>query len=79
MTLADFSATLGAETLALDASGHATFQFVAPGTYPLSFTGPTGVTFVTDPVATTATPIQVTVPSGQAVSVSATITSATSP
>ncbi|HLQ23167.1 MAG TPA: DUF4382 domain-containing protein [Gemmatimonadales bacterium] len=79
VTLADFSATLGTETMALDATGHATFQFVVPDTYPLSFTGPAGVTFVTDPVATSATPIQVTVPSGQAVSVSATITSATSP
>jgi hypothetical protein len=79
VTLADFSATLGTETMALDANGHATFQFVVPDTYPLSFTGPAGVTFVTDPVATSATPIQVTVPSGQAVSVSATITSATSP
>jgi hypothetical protein len=79
VTLADFSATLGTETMALDANGQATFQFVIPDTYPLVFTGPTGVTFVTDPVATSATPIQVTVPSGQAVSVSATITSATSP
>ena len=78
-TLADFSATLGTETMALDANGQATFQFVIPDTYPLVFTGPAGVTFVTDPVATSATPIQVTVPSGQAVSVSATITSATSP
>jgi len=79
VTLADFSATLGTETMALDANGQATFQFVIPDTYPLVFTGPAGVTFVTDPVATSATPIQVTVPSGQAVSVSATITSATSP
>jgi Domain of unknown function (DUF4382) len=79
VTLADFSATLGAETLALDANGQATFQFVVPDTYPLSFTGPAGVTFVTSPVATSATPIQVTVPSGQGVSVSATITSATTP
>jgi len=78
-TLADFSATLGTETMALDANGQATFQFVIPDTYPLVFTGPAGVTFVTDPVATSATPIQVTVPSGQAVSVSAPITSATSP
>jgi len=79
ITLADFSATLGGETQALDANGQATFQFVVPGTYPLSFTGPAGVTFVTDPVATTATPIQVVVASGQAASASATITSATSP
>jgi len=79
VTLSDFSATLGTETMALDANGQATFQFVIPDTYPLVFTGPAGVTFVTDPVATSATPIQVTVPSGQAVSVSATITSATSP
>ena len=62
-----------------DANGQATFQFVVPGTYPLSFTGPAGVTFVTDPVATTATPIQVVVASGQGASASATITSATSP
>ena len=79
ITLADFSATLGGETQALDANGQATFQFVVPGTYPLSFTGPAGVTFVTDPVATTATPIQVVVASGQGASASATITSATSP
>ena len=79
ITLADFSATLGGETQALDANGQATFQFVVPGTYPLSFSGPAGVTFVTDPVATTATPIQVVVASGQAASASATITSATSP
>jgi len=79
VTLADFSATLGGTTLALDGTGKATFQFVAPDTYPLSFSGPAGVTFTTDPVATVATPIQVTVPSGQAVSASATITSATTP
>ena len=79
ITLADFSATFNGETMALDATGKATFQFVAPGTYPLSFSGPAGVTFTTDPVATVANPIQVTVPSGQAVSASATITSATTP
>lgn len=79
ITLADFSATLGGETQALDVNGQATFQFVVPGTYPLSFSGPAGVTFVTDPVATTTTPIQVVVASGQAASASATITSATSP
>lgn len=79
VTLADFSATLGNETMALDANGQATFQFVVPGTYPLSFSGPAGVTFVTSPVATTVDPIQVVVPSGQSVSESATITSATSP
>ncbi|MGE5230921.1 MAG: DUF4382 domain-containing protein [Deltaproteobacteria bacterium] len=79
ITLADFSATLGGETQPLDANGQATFQFVVPGTYPLSFSGPAGVTFVTDPVATTTTPIQVVVASGQAASASATITSATSP
>jgi len=79
ITLADFSATLGGETQALDANGQATFQFVVPGTYPLSFSGPAGVTFVTNPVATSVDPIQVVVASGQAASASATITSATSP
>jgi len=77
VTLADFSATLGGETQALDASGHASFQFVVPDTYPLYFTGPAGLTFTTDPVATAADPIQVVVPSGQSVSASASITSAT--
>jgi hypothetical protein len=76
VTLADFSATLGGDTQPLDASGHATFQFVVPDTYPLYFTGPAGLAFTTDPVATAADPIQVTVPSGQSVSASATITSA---
>lgn len=76
VTLADFSATLGSETLALDANGNATFQFVVPDTYPLSFSGPAGLTFTTDPVATAADPIEVAVPSGQTVSTSATITSA---
>lgn len=79
ITLADFSATLNGETQALDANGHATFQFVVPGTYSLSFSGPAGVTFVTDPVATTVDPIPVVVASGQTASASATITSATSP
>ena len=79
VTLADFSATLGGETMALDATGHATFLFIVPGTYPLSFSGPAGLTFTTDPVATVATPIQVTVTSGQGASASATITSATAP
>jgi hypothetical protein len=79
VTLADFSATLGGETMALDANGHATFQFIVPGTYPLSFSGPAGLTFTTDPVATVANPIQVTVSSGQGASASATITSATAP
>lgn len=77
VTLADFSATLGGESQALDANGHASFQFVVPDTYPLYFTGPAGLTFTTDPVATSASPIQVVVPSGQSVSASATITSAT--
>ena len=76
VSLADFSATLGGETQALDASGHATFQFVVPDTYPLYFTGPAGLTFTTDPVATAAEPIEVVVSSGQAASASATITSA---
>ena len=76
LTLADFSATLGGETQALDASGHASFQFVVPDTYPLYFTGPAGLTFTTDPVATSANPIQVVVPSGQSVTATATITAA---
>jgi hypothetical protein len=76
VTLADFSATLGGETQALDANGHASFQFLVPDTYPLYFTGPAGLTFTTDPVATSATPMQVVVPSGQSVSASAVITAA---
>lgn len=76
VTLADFSATLGGETRALDANGHATFQFVVPDTYPLYFTGPAGLTFTTDPVATQADPIEVVVPAGQAVSAAATVTAA---
>jgi hypothetical protein len=77
VSLADFSATLGGETQALDASGNATFQFVVPDTYALYFTGPAGLTFTTDPVATAAEPMEVVVPSGQTASASATITSAT--
>ena len=76
LTLADFSATLGGETQAVDASGHASFQFVVPDTYPLYFTGPAGLTFTTDPVATSANPIQIVVPSGQSVTATATITAA---
>jgi hypothetical protein len=76
VSLADFSATLGGETQALDASGHATFQFVVPDTYPLYFTGPAGLTFTTDPVATAAEPMEVVVSSSQTASASATITSA---
>lgn len=77
VTLADFSATLGTETQSLDANGNATFLFVVPDPYPLYFTGPAGLTFVTDPVATQVNPIQVVVPSGGTASASATITSAT--
>jgi Domain of unknown function (DUF4382) len=77
VTLADFTAKLGTETQALDANGNASFAFVLPDTYPLYFTGPAGLTFTTDPVATQANPIQVVVTSGQAASASATITSAT--
>ena len=76
VTLADFSATLGTETLPLDAEGNAKFLFVVPDTYALYFTGPAGLTFTTDPVATQGDPIQVVVPSGGAASASATITSA---
>jgi Domain of unknown function (DUF4382) len=76
VTLADFSATLGTETESLDANGNASFLFVVPGTYPLYFTGPAGLTFTTDPVATQANPIQVVVPSGGEASATATITDA---
>ncbi len=74
-TLADFSATLGGKTQQLDATGAVTFQFLLPDTYALSFTGPAGLSFTTSP----ATPISVTVPSGQQVSASATITAASAP
>jgi hypothetical protein len=77
VTLADFAATLGTETQALDADGNASFAFVLPDTYPLYFTGPAGLTFTTDPVATQANPMQVVVTSGQPATASATVTSAT--
>lgn len=78
-TLADFTAVLGNKSLALDANGAATFQFLLPDTYPLSFTGPAGLSFITSPVATSASPLLVTVPSGQQVTASATITAASAP
>jgi hypothetical protein len=77
VTLADFAATLGTETQALDADGDASFAFVLPDTYPLYFTGPAGLTFTTDPVVTQANPMQVVVTSGQPATASATVTSAT--
>ena len=83
VTLGDFSAVLtgpdaGTHTAALtEANGTfgATFPYLAPGDYTLSFTGPSGLTFATDP----ATPIAVTVTSGQPVSAAAVITAATAP
>lgn len=78
-TLADFTAVLDGSSLSLDANGTATFEFLLPDTYQLYFTGPAGLSFTTDPVATSANPISVTVPSGQQVSASATITAASAP
>ncbi len=81
-TLADFNAVLtssagGTQTLALtdtDADGtyEATFDFLLPGDYTISFTGPDGLTFTTDPSG----PIGVTTAAGTTVDGSATITDA---
>jgi hypothetical protein len=83
VALGDFSAVLtttggGTESLPLtdaDADGtfDATFDFLLPGSYNVSFTGPEGVSFTTDP----ATPIVVTTAAGTTVDASATITEAT--
>jgi hypothetical protein len=82
-TLDAFSAVLttaggGIETLPLtddDADGvfDATFDFLLPGSSNISFTGPEGVSFTTDP----ATPIVVTTAAGTTADASATITEAT--
>lgn len=68
----------GTESLPLidaDADGtfDATFDFLLPGSYSVSFTGPEGVSFTTDP----ATPIVVTASAGTTADASATITEAT--
>jgi hypothetical protein len=83
VTLGGFNAVLtttggGTESLPLtdaDADGtfDATFDFLLPGSYNVSFTGPEGVSFTTDP----ATPIVVTTAAGTTADASATITEAT--
>ncbi|HET7110997.1 MAG TPA: DUF4382 domain-containing protein [Gemmatimonadales bacterium] len=83
VTLGGFNAVLtttggGTESLPLtdaDADGtfDATFDFLLPGSYNVSFTGPDGVSFTTDP----ATPIVVTTAAGTTADASATITEAT--
>jgi len=81
-TLADFEAVLtpagggGSTTLALtstDATTYAaSFRFLFPGDYTLTFTAPSPVTFVTAPPV----PASVTVTSGQATAASFVVTSA---
>lgn len=81
--LGNFNAVLtsaggGTETMPLadtDADGtfDATFDFLLPGSYNVSFTGPEGVSFTTDP----ATPIVVTTDAGTTAEASATVTEAT--
>lgn len=81
-TLADFKAVLtpaaggGSTTLAMsstDATTYtASFKFLFPGDYTLTFTAPSGVSFVTAP----ALPATVTVVSGQAAAASFVVTSA---
>jgi hypothetical protein len=83
LTLGGFDAVLttaggGSESLPLtdaDADGtfDATFDFLLPGSYNVSFTGPEGVSFTTDPT----TPIVVTTAAGTTADASATITEAT--
>jgi hypothetical protein len=83
VTLGGFNAVLtttggGTESLPLtdaDADGtfDATFDFLLPGSYNVSFTGPDGVSFTTDP----ATPIVVTTAAGTTADASATVTAAT--
>jgi hypothetical protein len=83
ITLADFSAVLtssagGTETQPLadtDADGtfDATFDFLLPGDYTVTFTGPAGLTFTTDPAG----PIAVTAASGTTADAGATVTAAT--
>lgn len=72
------SAGGGSETLPLadaDADGtfDATFDFLLPGNYNVSFQGPEGVSFTTDP----AMPVEVTTAAGTTADASATITEAT--
>ena len=72
VTLADFSADLGGESIAFADAGDgaftASFPFLLPGTYELTLVGPEGLTVTTDPVL----PLQVTV--GAAATVAQTIT-----
>lgn len=72
VTLADFSADLGGESIAFADAGDgaftASFPFLLPGTYELTLVGPEGLTLTTDPVL----PLQVTV--GAAATVAQTIT-----
>ena len=81
-TLGDFNAVLtssagGTESQPLtdadlDGTFEATFDFLLPGDYTVSFTGPAGLEFTTDPAG----PINVTAQSGATVDASATVTAA---
>ena len=76
VTLADFSATLDGETEPLtdpDSNGvyTASFKYLFPGSYTLTFSNADSVAFTTTPAG----PIPVTVTSGGTASVAATITS----
>ena len=81
-TLGGFSAVLtnsvgGTETMALtdtDADGtfDAKFDFLLPGDYTVTFTGPAGLTFTTDPAG----PVAATVAGGATVDAAASVTAA---
>lgn len=82
VSLADFNAVLtsssgGTETQPLadgnlDGTFDATFDFLLPGTYTVTFTGPAGLRFTTDPAG----PIAVTAASGATAEAGATVTAA---
>jgi len=82
LTLADFTAVLTAsdastQSVALTDAGsgafHAEFLFLAPGSYSVTFTAPSGVTFTTSPVV----PATAAVSSGQTTTAAFTLTAAT--
>jgi hypothetical protein len=83
VTLADFSVTVmctdgvvRTEPLVLaNGTFGASFQFLAPATETITFTGPVGLTFTTSP----ASPATATVSSGQLTEADFTVTAATSP
>jgi len=78
--LSAFKVKVGSEEMALtdtngDGTFEATFEFLLPGTYPVTLVAPAGVTIATNPVL----PVELDLEAGETVTQAITITSATVP